>query len=177
MSKPEEPGPYIYIPQREGDQFMHTGTGFPSCLFLRVKVKLKSKTYYDKQSVGQSVLVSSTHLRPSTNLFPPFLITFRQLQVYWCGTPSLMRGWFCTLQLLLSQIWDSPILEFQVPVFISPTNRVTQLYPRHWVSFFGLSEVWSYVMANDQSASLSWCQAPSWGPWSDCYYCQIFVGL
>jgi hypothetical protein len=27
-------------------------------------------------------------------------------------------------------IWDSPNLEGQVPVFISPGNRVAQLYPR-----------------------------------------------
>jgi hypothetical protein len=27
----------------------------------------KSKTYYDRQSVGQSVLVSGTHLGPATN--------------------------------------------------------------------------------------------------------------
>jgi hypothetical protein len=32
--------------------------------------------------------------------------------------------------LLLSQIWDSPILEDQVPVFISPRNRVARLYPQ-----------------------------------------------
>jgi hypothetical protein len=27
-------------------------------------------------------------------------------------------------------IWDSPNLEGQVPIFISPRNRVVQLYPR-----------------------------------------------
>jgi hypothetical protein len=37
--------------------------------------------------------------------------------------------------ILLSQIRDSPNLEGQVPVFISPRNRVAQLYPRHWVTF------------------------------------------
>jgi hypothetical protein len=31
---------------------------------------------------------------------------------------------------LLSQIRDSPNLEGQVPVFISPRNRVAQLYPQ-----------------------------------------------
>jgi hypothetical protein len=64
-------------------------------------------------------------------------------------TSSLTRGWVCRLQLLrvlasavilrskfhrthfhilLSQIRDSPNLEGQVPVFISPRNRVAQLY-------------------------------------------------
>jgi hypothetical protein len=65
-------------------------------------------------------------------------------------TTSLTRRWVCRLQLLLvlasavilrseslkthdhillTQIRDSPSLEGQVPVFISPRNRVAQLYP------------------------------------------------
>jgi hypothetical protein len=40
------------------------------------------------------------------------------------------------VQILLSQIRDSPNMEGQVPVFISPRNRMAQLYPRHWVSHF-----------------------------------------
>jgi hypothetical protein len=64
-------------------------------------------------------------------------------------TPSLTRGWDCRLQLLLvlaraiilrsesrgihdhillSQIRDSSNLEGQVPIFISPRDRVAQLY-------------------------------------------------
>jgi hypothetical protein len=67
-----------------------------------------------------------------------------------------MRGWVCSLQLLLalasavilrsdsrgtcdhillSQIRDSPNLEGQVPVFISPRNGMDRLYPRHWIPF------------------------------------------
>jgi hypothetical protein len=70
---------------------------------------------------------------------------------------ALTRGWVCRLQLLLdrasaaifgsetrgthdqillSQIRDSPNLEGQVPVFISPRNRVAQLYPQALVSLF-----------------------------------------
>jgi hypothetical protein len=77
------------------------------------------------------------------------LITVRQLWICWCEAPSLTRGRFCRLQLLLalaiadilgsksrgahdhiwlSQIRDSPNLEGQVPVFISPRNSVAQLY-------------------------------------------------
>jgi hypothetical protein len=37
---------------------------------------------------------------------------------------------------LLSQIRDSPNLEGQVPVFISPRNRVAQLYPQALGSIF-----------------------------------------
>jgi hypothetical protein len=70
---------------------------------------------------------------------------------------SLLRGWVCRLQLLLafasrvilvsesrgthdhivlSQIRDSPNLEGQVPVFISPRNRVAQLCPQALGSLF-----------------------------------------
>jgi hypothetical protein len=83
-------------------------------------------------------------------------ITVRQLGVCWCGVPFLTRGWVCRLQLLLalsravilgfescrchdhillSQIWDCPSLEGQVPIFISPKNRVAQLYPQALGSF------------------------------------------
>jgi hypothetical protein len=68
-----------------------------------------------------------------------------------------MRGWVCRLQLLLvlasavilgsesrgtddhillSQIRDSHNLEDHVPVFISPRNRVAQLYPQALGSLF-----------------------------------------
>jgi hypothetical protein len=70
---------------------------------------------------------------------------------------SLTRGWVCHLQLLialtsavilgsgsrgthnhilLSQIRDSLNLEGQVPLFISPRNRVAQLYPQALGSLF-----------------------------------------
>jgi hypothetical protein len=72
-------------------------------------------------------------------------------------TPSLTRRRVCRLQLLLglasavilgsayrwshdhillSQIRDSPNLGGQVPVFISPRNRVVQLYPQALGSLF-----------------------------------------
>jgi hypothetical protein len=40
------------------------------------------------------------------------------------------------VHILLSQIRDSPNLESQVPVFISPRNRVAQLYPEALGSLF-----------------------------------------
>jgi hypothetical protein len=76
------------------------------------------------------------------------------LQMNTCGytpyvTSSLTVGWVCQLQfllvlaiaviltpeshgrcdhILLSQIRDTPNLEGQVPIFVSPSNRVAQLY-------------------------------------------------
>jgi hypothetical protein len=79
-------------------------------------------------------------------------IPFRHLHVCYFVAPSLTRRRVCNLlfncfwvlpeQSLLGRspaeltaifyclIWDSPNLEGQVSVFISPTNRVAQLYPR-----------------------------------------------
>jgi hypothetical protein len=89
--------------------------------------------YYDRRWVGQSVLVSSSHV----GLMTRFLLLSDHCG-FWYGAPSLTRGRDCLLQctvyniqyILLSQIWDSPNLEDQVPVFISPRNRVARLYPR-----------------------------------------------
>jgi hypothetical protein len=77
-------------------------------------------------------------------------IFFRQLRLCYFVAPSLTRGRVCTVKLFLGLaraftlepksrrtrsifcclISDSPNLEGQVPVFISPRNRVAQLYPR-----------------------------------------------
>jgi hypothetical protein len=80
-------GPCIYIPQGEGGPDIPPGTGFPflvsynsqgygggilSRLHKGVDCSLKLKLNYDRQSVGQSVLVSGTHLGPVTPyLCPP----------------------------------------------------------------------------------------------------------
>jgi hypothetical protein len=114
---------------------------------------------YDRQSVSQSVLVSGTHLGPTTNLSFLLEIFFRQLRLCYFVAPSLTRGRVCNLlvhcfwalpeQSLSSPspaeltaifyclIWDSSNLDSQIPVFISPRNRVAQLYPRALGSLFG----------------------------------------
>jgi hypothetical protein len=44
--------------------------------------------------------------------------------------------------ILLSQIRDSPNLEGQIPVFISPRSRVARLYPQALGSLFVASYDW-----------------------------------
>jgi hypothetical protein len=65
-----------------------------------IVTKLKSKLYYDRQSVGQSVLVSDTHLGPSTNFSHSLFDFFLQFRVCWCGTPSLTRSGVSIFQFL-----------------------------------------------------------------------------
>jgi hypothetical protein len=118
-------------------------------------LKPESRLLYDwRFTANQFVLVPNT-LRPTAiNLL--FQLNPCSYSPY--VTSSLMRGWVYCSQLLLnntsaiilgskscgthdhillSQIRDSPILEGQVPVFISPRNRVAQLQynPRQWVPF------------------------------------------
>jgi hypothetical protein len=85
-------------------------------------------------------------------------ISFRQVWICYSVAPSLTRGRVCNLlyncflalpeQSLLGRspaelmaifycvIWDSPNLDGQVPVFISPRNRIAQIYPRALGSLF-----------------------------------------
>jgi hypothetical protein len=62
---------------------------------------IQSKLYCDRQSVGQSVLVSGTHLGPATNFFFHLEIVSRQLQVCYFIASSLTRGLVCNLLLPL----------------------------------------------------------------------------
>jgi hypothetical protein len=80
-----------------------------------------------------------------------------QFWVRWGGAPTLTRGRVCRLKLLLSlasavicgsesrgthdhislsQIRNSPSLEGQVPVFITPRENVAQLYPQAMGSLY-----------------------------------------
>jgi hypothetical protein len=69
-------------------------------------MKLKLKLIYDRQSVGQSVLVSGTHLGPATNFFFLLEIFIGQLWVCYFVAPSLTRGWVCNL--LYNCFWSLP---------------------------------------------------------------------
>jgi hypothetical protein len=83
LPQPGGPGPRIYIPQEQGGPDILPGTGFPFRRLLRLAglrwrysippppgmflFKSKSKSHYDRQSVGQSILVSGSRLGPATN--------------------------------------------------------------------------------------------------------------
>jgi hypothetical protein len=101
------------------------------------------------------------------------------------ATSSLMRGWVCHLQLLLSlasavilgsesrgarnhillfQFRDSPNLEGQVAIFVSPRNNVDQLYPQALGSlvvsydsqgYYGGIQSQSHIATDDQSVLVS----------------------
>jgi hypothetical protein len=110
--------------------------------------RFRFRLFCDRRSVGQSVLVSGPHLGPFYEIF----ITVGHLRSSCRGAPSLTRRRVCNLlvqfaysSVQVPQKWphltvsfetifyclirDSPNLEGQVPVLISPRNRVAQLYP------------------------------------------------
>jgi hypothetical protein len=92
--------------------------------------------YTSITTCGQSASLS-WYQAPIWGLWPDFYY-YQTIAGFWYGAPTLTRGRVCLLQcamynieyILLSQIWDSPNLEDQVPVFISPRNRVARLYPQ-----------------------------------------------
>jgi hypothetical protein len=107
-----------------------------------------------RPAVSQPAYLGAKHISGAQD---QIFVAVRQLRVCWYQVPSLTRWWVCCLQLLLAltstiilvsescgsydhillaQIQDSPNLEGHVPVFISPRNRVTQLYPQALDSFF-----------------------------------------
>jgi hypothetical protein len=108
----------------------------------------ESRLLYDWRFTAIQFVLATSPLRLKTSSFI--------FQHNTCGysphvTSSLTTGWVCRLQLLLvlartvifrsesrgthdhillSKIRDSPNVEGQVPVFISPRNRVARLYPQ-----------------------------------------------
>jgi hypothetical protein len=111
-----------------------------------------SKEVKLRPTVSRPVRVGVRHPSGTRDQFF-FLLEFffRRLRVCYFVAPSPTRGWVCNLLLLLvlsstvppglsptglktifycPNSWDSPNLEGQVPVFISPRNRVAQIYPR-----------------------------------------------
>jgi hypothetical protein len=148
---------------------------------------------------GQSASLSWCQT-PIWSLRPDFYYC-QTVAVYWCWAFSLKRERVCRLQLLLflssavilksesrgtrdhillTQIWDFPNLEGQIPILISPMNMVARLYPQalgyslNWISPI-VCQI--YVTAGGQSASLFWCQETLWGLRLDFYYCQTLTGL
>jgi hypothetical protein len=119
----------------------------------------ESELLYDWRFAANHFVLATSRFRPTTSNFI--------FQLNTCGyspyvTSCLTRGWVCHLQLplvldskvifrfesrgthdhiLLSQIRDSPYLDGQVPVFISPRNRVAQLHPQALGSVFVASYV------------------------------------
>jgi hypothetical protein len=119
---------------------------------LLVMMKLTLKLSHDRQSVGQSILVSGSHLELMTR----FLFLYWQLRISWCVAPSLMREWVCNLfvqfllrravalgyesrrthdRILLSHLRISPTWRTKSPYLYLPVTRWPRYTPGYWISF------------------------------------------
>jgi hypothetical protein len=133
LPQPGGPGSRIYIPQEQGGpassetstiwraRFPYlypAGTGWP-CLIWdspRNRVALSHLRLPQPGETGSRIYIPQEQGGPVSSEIP---LTWKARfpYLYPPGT-----GWPCL-------IWDSPNLEGQVPVFISPRNRVALLYP------------------------------------------------
>jgi hypothetical protein len=94
--------------------------------------KSTSKLCYDRRSVGQSVLVSNTHLGPKTT----FLLLSDSCEFLLYGTPSLTRGRVYRLQLLLDLASAVILASESRPYFTVSDSRLPQpggLGPRIYI--------------------------------------------
>jgi hypothetical protein len=92
-----EPRKMICSEIRKGGQGSHRAVESIMLTMMLMKLKL----IYDRQPVGQSVLVSGTHLVFRDEFFFLLEIFFRQLRVCYFVAPSLTRRRICYLLLLL----------------------------------------------------------------------------
>jgi hypothetical protein len=121
---------------------------------MTLRARILSPSLILRPTVSRPVCLGIKHPSGAYDLI---FITVRRLRVCWCGALSLTRGRVCSLLLLLalasavilrsqfsgshvhillSQIRDSPNLEGEVPVFISPRKRVALLYSQALGSLF-----------------------------------------
>jgi hypothetical protein len=119
---------------------------------------LQSQSYF--RTGGLLPISSSWRQAPWDSWHSNFIFQLNTCGYSPCVTFSLMTGWVCRLQLLLVlastvilwsesrgthdhillfQTRDSPSLEGQVPIFISPRTRDAWLYPQALGSLFVIS--------------------------------------
>jgi hypothetical protein len=83
---------------------------------------LKLKLIYDRWSVSKSVLVSHSHLKPTTRV----LFSVWHFRVSWCGAPSLMRDAIASGSCQKSHSW------VQVPQNSGPYFTASYVNPPTW---------------------------------------------
>jgi hypothetical protein len=130
-------------------------------------------------TVSRPVRLGIRHPSGTGDQFFPFFLwlSFWQFRVCWCWAPSLTRSPVCTFPFLPSiasaaflrsefqsvyclYFWVSSNQEGEVPLFISPSNRVAQLYPGHWVCLINLHIITCYICTSymyNTTDSL-WCR-------------------
>jgi hypothetical protein len=141
-----------------------------------------SELLYDWRLTANQFVLARRSLRLTTSIF---IFKLNATSYSPCVTSTLTRRWVWRLQLLLlfasavilrsdsrgthdhislSQIRDSPNLEGQVPIFISPRNRVARLLPQALGSLF--------VASYDSQGYGGGIQARLHAEWTTAYSCS-----
>jgi hypothetical protein len=139
-------GVLSHVASNNGDPYIRppAGTCLPSQGSIHLVGRSRSRFTTDSPSVSRYVLVSSTLVGFATRYY--FLSEYCFLRVavlfLWGALSDERAGLQFAVQslddpsrgkpvtVLYWLIWDSPNLEGHFPRFISPRNRVAQLYPR-----------------------------------------------
>jgi hypothetical protein len=132
-------------------------------MWMEARIKIVPSVHCDGVQWEHFMLFSQNQSYFMTGDLPPISLSWRQAAwdsqpviVFSNWTLAVIVFWVCCLQLLLvlasavtlgseshrtrdhillSQIQDSPDLEGQVPVFVSPGTGWPVYTPRHWVPF------------------------------------------
>jgi hypothetical protein len=136
--------PSLSVPEGSMGEPVHLVCAPRSLNRALVDLILKLTLIYDRQSVGQSVLVSGVHLGPTTKFFFLLGIFFRQLRVCYLVAPTLTRGRFCNL--LYNYFWTlteqsylivssetPPTWRARSPYLYPPGTGWPSYTPGHWV--------------------------------------------
>jgi hypothetical protein len=148
-----------------------------------------SKLYYDRRSVGQSVLVSGTSSGTATNL-SSFLSSVDSCKFVYVGhrpwrevgavaynccwaSPAQSFSYSSSTGLvtifLLPQIWE-PQPGSPSPIFISTRNRAAQLYPTCWVVCLVVVRGWYNGRGSVGQSVFVLPPPPLWSPLLDIFF-------
>jgi hypothetical protein len=183
LPQPVGPGSHIYIPQEQGSPVTPPRTGISFHRLFRLarlhtgtnSVQNQTQSYLTTESQSVSLSWCQATIRARDKSFFVLEIFLRQLRICYFVAPSLRRGGACNLMLILgipsavalgseSRRTQGHILLSQFLRLPQPGGLDLRIYNPQEQGGPVIPPSSSYITTDSQSASLSWCQAPIWGP-------------
>jgi hypothetical protein len=122
-----------------------------------------------KNLVAPGIEPGPLNLWPGTLTTRPQRRSFSPFTLFWKVKVGL-----CDLHAVCVSVYSYPSINFWMPepIFMKLGMYNMTPEPISVAYFVNPSQCQSYVTTDGQSASLSWRQAPIWGPRPDLYYCH-----